>query len=193
MVATELWIDHRDLAELARDVLNQGQYFRFRAHGQSMWPFIRPGDVLLIEPLRSKWPRVGDVALYQTVHGTLVAHRVVRTGARESENNSGLYLRGDRLWAPLEQTHPHQLLGRVVAIERDHHWISLTVTRHRLTVLTWLALRPTIRVVRRHLSALKRFILSVGQVTVRGQCFRIWIYGFINCIKFKHILPNRQV
>ena len=166
--AAELRIDHRDLAELARDVLSQGQYFRFRAYGQSMWPFIRPGDVLLIEPLRSKWPRVGDVVLYQTVHGALVAHRMVSalltapTLPRKrggGEKNSCLHIRGDRLWAPLEQVDAKQLLGRVVAIERDRHWISLTATRHRFTVLTWLALRPVIRAFRHRLSAIKRFIL----------------------------------
>ena len=77
MSTDELWIKHWELAELAREVLRRGQRFQFQAYDQSMWPFIRPGDRLLIEPLRSKQPRVGEVVLYQTFHGNLIAHRVV--------------------------------------------------------------------------------------------------------------------
>ena len=163
-----LWIEHRELAELVREVLSRGQRFQFQAYGQSMWPFIHPGDRLLIEPLRSKPPRVGDVVLYQTVHGSLVAHRVVRAlpptpalprqggGSREC-----LHLRGDRLWAPLEPVHPRQLLGRVAAIERDHQQISLTATQQRLQALAWLALRPVLRMVRRRLGVFKRTLQRV--------------------------------
>ena len=158
MTVAELWIDHRELAALAREVLSRGQRFQFQAYGQSMWPFIRPGDSLLIEPLHSEPPRVGEVVLYQTVHGSLAAHRVVRALPPLQE---WLHIRGDRLWASLEQVHLHQLLGRVAAIERDRQRISLTATRQRLTALTWLALRPALRAVRRRLGVLKRALQRV--------------------------------
>lgn len=170
MAADELWIKHWELAELAREVLRRGQRFQFQAYGQSMWPFIRPGDRLLIEPLRSKQPRVGEVVLYQTLHGNLIAHRVVSVlppaptlpqKREEGHDRVCLHIRGDRLWAPLEPVHLYQLLGRVTAIERNHRRISLTATRRRLTALTWLALRPAIRVIRRRLGVLKRALQRV--------------------------------
>ncbi len=165
MAAAELWIDHRELAKLAREVLSRGQRFQFQAYGQSMWPFIRSGDRLLIEPLQSTWPRVGEVVLYQTLHGGLIAHRVVRAlpptpalPRKDRGSQEFLHIRGDRLWAPLERVYPHQLLGRVAAIERDRQQIALAAMWQRFTALAWLAFRPALRASRRRLGALKRFV-----------------------------------
>jgi hypothetical protein len=221
------WISHRDLAAVVRDVLSHGQSFRFRAHGLSMLPFIRPGDLLTIQSLGGRAPRVGDVILYQVAGERLAAHRVLRgmtAGCRLSgrcskeicrrevecckgfdnvprrlrsrgwltaanphsqlriatcsnqdhtasssstEQDGMLHVRGDRLWASLELVRPRQLLGQVIAIERDGRAHQLTGARHRLVALAWIGLRPFVRAARSRLGKMKQCV--AGRCRARGE------------------------
>ena len=166
-VEANLWISHRDLANLAREVMRHGQSFRFRAQGISMRPFIRSGDLLTVQPLGGgESPRLGDVILYQAEGDRLIAHRVVGgsgaslvargriSGYRADETT--LRVRGDRLWAPLERVRPAQLLGQVVAIERNARLYRLTGAGQRVTALAWIGLRALVRAVRSRLGKVKR-------------------------------------
>jgi len=74
-----------------------------------------------------------------------------------------LHVRGDRLWAPLELVHRKQVLGQVVAIERDGRPHHLTRTSHRLLALAWIGLRPFVRSARSRLGMVKRCAAGVRQ------------------------------
>jgi len=63
------------LAELARAHLAAGRPLRTRVVGDSMWPWIADGDLVMIEPLGHS-PAIGDVVLVEA-RTTLVLHRVV--------------------------------------------------------------------------------------------------------------------
>jgi hypothetical protein len=63
--------------ELARDHLRAGHVLRARAEGDSMWPLVRGGQMVAIEPCDGAALRVGDVAL-AALGTSLVLHRVVR-------------------------------------------------------------------------------------------------------------------
>ncbi len=71
-------------ADMAREHLAAGRPLRARAHGLSMWPCLRPGALVTVEPLGARPPRRGDVVLAD-FGGRLVLHRVLRVA-------------GDRLW-----------------------------------------------------------------------------------------------
>ncbi len=138
--STALAVNHSDLEFLICDVLAQGGCFRFKAYGRSMWPFIRSGDALVIRKAKDRKIRHGDILLYRKHEGRLVAHRV--TGIEDHE----LRIRGDRLRASLERVGKEQVLGRIVAIERDG--ISRPFFVLQLLARIWVGVRGFLRICR---------------------------------------------
>jgi len=64
---------------LAREQLDHEKSLRLATQGHSMWPRLRDGDVVVVEPLLGP-PRVGDVVLIATP-SRLILHRVIRSDA----------------------------------------------------------------------------------------------------------------
>ncbi len=115
--------DGEDFQALASEVLSQGRGLRFRATGGSMHPFIRNGDLLLVEPTAGSAVGLGEVVLYRTENGGITAHRVVgkrRDGGREFLTTKGDAVRGAALAVPCGE-----VLGRVITIERQGTEIRL--------------------------------------------------------------------
>jgi hypothetical protein len=61
----QVTLDSADLAKLSTDILANGSSFRFRALGSSMFPMIRAGDIITIQPIQAESLNIGDVALYR--------------------------------------------------------------------------------------------------------------------------------
>lgn len=140
------WINHCDMALLLNDVLLAKSTFRFHAQGRSMWPFIRSGDFLTIQRLDKQILRCGSVVLYQTVTGQLIAHRIVSLSMTEWSSGVKLRVRGDRLLAPIEIIGAEQLLGTVVAVERDGKPLVGYSNGQYILVICWIGLlRPPLR------------------------------------------------
>ena len=95
--------------DVITDLLARGHAVRFRAGGDSMHPFIRGDEYLLVEPVARI--RVGDVVLTLADRG-LTAHRVVRI------DGTTVITRGDNAPgcdAPIDTA---RVLGRVTYVER---------------------------------------------------------------------------
>jgi len=60
---------------------------KFRSHGTCMYPCIRPGDTLQIEPKIAEQIQIGDIAVYRRSN-RLFTHRAIDKG----ENNSSHYI-----------------------------------------------------------------------------------------------------
>jgi signal peptidase I len=59
-------------------LLAEGKTIRIKAHGYSMYPAIKPGSLILIEPLRQKGKPVnGEIVALKRENG-LVVHRVMK-------------------------------------------------------------------------------------------------------------------
>ncbi len=108
-------IGRDEFAELSAEMLGRGNRIRFRAHGRSMAPLIRDGDVLTVEPARLADLRVGDVALHR-LGSQVVAHRVV--GRRVEDGQPVLRTRGDAALSAADRVPEGDVLGRVVERER---------------------------------------------------------------------------
>ena len=96
-----------------------------------MYPTIRDGEMITVEPVVPSQVKRGDILLYQSGRG-MVAHRVVRRGRRNallSTQNSvlGSYftLRGDACSTCDEPVQADQALGKVVSVERNGRLINL--------------------------------------------------------------------
>jgi signal peptidase I len=64
--------------DIGLTLLAEGKTIRIKAHGYSMFPCIKPGSLILIEPLNIKgMPRPGEIIAIKRENG-LIVHRLSR-------------------------------------------------------------------------------------------------------------------
>jgi hypothetical protein len=134
---------------VSSDLLSHGYRVRFRATGRSMLPTIHDGDGIVVESIDSGAIRTGDILLYRSPRG-LLAHRVVeisrdasfvkRSSSPQSDASRFtlhdspfaphcFITRGDASRSSDDPVQPDQIIGRVVAVERQGILNPLTVVR----------------------------------------------------------------
>jgi hypothetical protein len=101
---------------LVADVLRRHGQLRLRAHGCSMFPVIRSGDVLSIRYCTTEALQPRDVVLVAD-GDRLFAHRLIEKRLRNDE--WFLITRGDSHWRRDPPRAASTLLGQVVAIVRS--------------------------------------------------------------------------
>jgi signal peptidase I len=70
--------NHRMVKNFGLTLLSEGKSIRIKAHGYSMYPCIKPGSLILIEPINLKGPPVpGEIIAVRRESG-LVVHRLTR-------------------------------------------------------------------------------------------------------------------
>jgi hypothetical protein len=128
---------------LASELLRQRQGVRCRTAGSSMFPLIRSGSVVQVEPVALESLRRGDVILFRA-GDALVAHRLVDQGRGGGAGR--LATRGDAFpRRVIEEVDPSQVLGRVVAIQRGPWQIRIDAGLGRLCSTMLAALSPVLR------------------------------------------------
>ncbi|MGD2147791.1 MAG: S24/S26 family peptidase [Anaerolineae bacterium] len=103
-----------DFCRLSEEILERGSALRFQASGDSMRPFIRSGDILVVEPAEARGVRAGDVVLVRQGERLLV-HRVV---AAPLDSADALTVKGDAHLMPDPPLRRDQVLGKVTAVQR---------------------------------------------------------------------------
>jgi hypothetical protein len=103
-------------AGLIADVLRQFGRVQLRAHGVSMFPSIRSGDVLSVARCLPGELEIGDVILARD-SSRLFAHRVTSTHA--AADGAWVATRGDSHWRRDPLLRAADVLGRVIAVTRD--------------------------------------------------------------------------
>ena len=124
-----------DFASITQEVLSRGRALRFRAKGGSMSPFIQNGDVLEVVPVKGKI-NLGDIVLYCSSHGNPIVHRVIRRG-KESVTT-----KGDSVSSSDQPLLSKQVLGRVVAVEKNGWRIRLDRPMVRLLSIILATISP---------------------------------------------------
>jgi signal peptidase I len=96
-------------------LLAEGKTIRIKAQGYSMYPAIKPGSLILIEPLRQKGkPVPGEIVAIKREKG-LVVHRVMK---RVIKNGITYYLtRGDSNAKKDNPVTIDKIVGRIVKSE----------------------------------------------------------------------------
>jgi signal peptidase I len=96
-------------------LLSEGKTIRIKAHGYSMYPAIRPGALIIIEPVRLKGkPVPGEIVAIKRDTG-LIVHRVVK---RMMENGMEYFItRGDSNSMADNPVTLDKIAGRVVKSE----------------------------------------------------------------------------
>lgn len=128
--------------DVCTHLLGSGRTVRFRAHGWSMYPLIRDGDLLHVAPAVCEDIHRGDVLLCR-VADHVVAHRV--TQIRRTADGVSLKLRGDATFGSDGWVTGGAVLGKVVAAERAGSRTVLDTTSRRwlgaLAARAWRAKR----------------------------------------------------
>jgi len=109
------------MAALAAETLKQGVFFRFRANGWSMSPFIRNDDIVTLVPVKKKLFKIGDVVAYvQPSGGNLAVHRIV------GRRRSSYLIKGDNVTEFDEVVRPDAIIGKVFSVKRNGNkaWIG---------------------------------------------------------------------
>ena len=112
------------------DMLKRGYGVCFRARGRSMNPTIQEGEKIAVEPVAPANVRAGHIVLYRSDRG-VIAHRVVKIQRRRGDSRTVptgealiFLLRGDASRTCDEPIESTQILGKVVSVERDGHWLA---------------------------------------------------------------------
>jgi signal peptidase I len=120
--------------DASHELLRAGYSVRFCAGGRSMFPTIHDGEMITVEPVAPADVKRNDIILYRfqnRLRQGVMAHRVI--GIERTAGALQFILRGDGMAqcdAPIAET---DILGRVIAVERDGRLIPLATRRAKLT------------------------------------------------------------
>jgi signal peptidase I len=78
--------------ELRKEAISKGHSVQTVASGYSMFPFLRIGDLLTVEPVPMETIKLGDIVVFES-GGKWIAHRVINI--RSKADGLGFLLRGD--------------------------------------------------------------------------------------------------
>ncbi len=108
-------LPHSVLKEIGFTLLAEGKTLKVKAEGYSMYPSIKPGSIIYIEPVESNnEPASGDIIAWKKDSG-FVVHRLIRV-IKERDRNL-FVTRGDSCITEDEPVTFEQLAGRVVKVE----------------------------------------------------------------------------
>jgi signal peptidase I len=107
--------NHTILKDIGLTLLAEGKTIRIKAHGYSMFPCIKPGSLILIEPLNIRgMPRPGEIIAIKRENG-LIVHRLSKI---INKNGIPCYIaRGDSNAYADNLVKIDKIAGRIVGAE----------------------------------------------------------------------------
>jgi signal peptidase I len=107
--------NHTIVKNVGLTLLSEGKTIRIKAHGYSMYPCIKPGSLILIEPIHLKGlPVPGEIIAIKRSNG-LIVHRLTR---KIVKNEITLFIaRGDSNAYADNPVKINKIAGRIVGAE----------------------------------------------------------------------------
>jgi signal peptidase I len=103
------------LKEIGLSLLAEGKTIRAKAEGYSMYPFIKPGSIVLLGPVNDSITLIpGEIIAWKRDSG-FVLHRL--TGIIKNGNEIHFITRGDSCLQEDQPLSREQIAGRVILIE----------------------------------------------------------------------------
>jgi len=143
--------DHIFLKEVSFSLLSEGKSLRIKAGGYSMFPAIRPGNIVIIDPVDSPSDLIpGNIIAFRRDSG-FVLHRL--TDIRHRDNNILFITRGDSSMNEDKPITADKISGVVTTIETRRgrirpHRRKIHYGRNRLMVRLIHLLNKLLRVIR---------------------------------------------
>lgn len=118
-------------------LLREGNIIRIKPQGYSMYPLFIPGrDEALIQQAESETCHKNDIVLYRRDQGILVLHRICKITPQ------GFYMIGDNQYEVEGPLHPDQIIGKLIAINRNSKEFSVKNPFYKLYSSLWLFMLP---------------------------------------------------
>ena len=105
---------------ITQEVLTQGFSISLKGRGFSMYPFVRTGDKLFIQPVKMDELNIGDIVFYRRAQNFFIAHRLIK-----KIDQMTMLTKGDNRSDYDEPVSADIVLGRVVSINRNGKTINL--------------------------------------------------------------------
>ena len=146
-----------DLLELSKDIFRKGKSIRFQAKGWSMRPFIRDGDFIVVSPIENSSIKTGDVVFYLTTENKIIVHRVIRKHEKYKDNRITMLIKGDATFSSPEKVEMQNVLGKVVAVERNGQKKRLDTKLYQIKGLFFAGISPFSQWTYPFLSKIKKY------------------------------------
>ncbi len=114
---------------LRKEAILKGHSVKTIASGTSMFPFLRKGDLLTIEPVSMDEIKRGDVVVFECEE-KWIAHRVIKI--HSNDGLAELTTRGDARVSNDPPVRKENYIGIVSYLERNNKCISLTSFRKKI-------------------------------------------------------------
>ena len=154
----ELLLSKEAFKSLLQVVLEKKVPFRVQATGNSMSPFIRAGDIVVISPILGYPPHRGEVVAYLSPRSeAVIIHRIVRKVGPQ------YFIGGDNSLEPIEIVAEERLLGRVQVVERKGKRVRFSLNNLGVIVAVLNSqnlLHPLLKIARKVVRATRRRIDS---------------------------------
>lgn len=116
---------------LLKRTINKDGWLELPAYGNSMFPYIQQGDICRFIPCDPKLIKKGDVILFISKAGQLIAHRYIMN---QFKNDKRVYMfKGDTNLGYDEMIEQEQILGKLVLIKKQ----NITYTPNQFISILW--------------------------------------------------------
>lgn len=106
---------HKIIRDIGFSLLAEGRIMKVRADGYSMFPSLKPGSVIYIQPVTGDTtPFPGEIVAWKRESG-LVVHRLVRI--LKNDGNILFITRGDSCTIEDKAVGADQVVGKVIRVE----------------------------------------------------------------------------
>ena len=102
---------------LFADILDKGLNLRLKVTGQSMYPFIKSGEIVTLKKVPCSTLKCWDIILYMDFSGSLILHRLVKIETLQNGDIS-FVTRGDALIQKDKPVTENQILGKASYVEK---------------------------------------------------------------------------
>ncbi|WP_158638534.1 signal peptidase I [Metabacillus litoralis] len=108
----------KDTVDLLLSTIRKYGWMDLPSHGTSMYPFIKKGNICRFTQFNEDTVRKGDVLLYYSTTGQLIAHRFIVVKKNNKENKTYI-LKGDTNICSDEPINKDQIIGTLVSISNS--------------------------------------------------------------------------
>lgn len=123
--------------------------------GFSMWPFLKPGQKLVIKKVPIRDLRVGDIILYRA-NNQLVCHRLLKKTIDKKRNL--FYVRGDNSLSLPELLQEEMFLGKVIGTLKNGKMINLAGRKQQFINRLIVEIAPLVTTFKPFYVILRKFV-----------------------------------
>ena len=105
-----------------------------------MRPLIRDGDFIVVSPIENSSINTGDVVFYSTTGNKVIVHRLIRK--YKQKGRMTVLIKGDASFSSPEKMDIQNVLGKVIAIERNGRKKRLDTKLHQIIGLFFAVISP---------------------------------------------------